>query len=251
VSADDKAVLEESARLLWERRITEGEFLKRTAPRWRAISAGIHRRYRARLPAWVERDDVEQILVLQALHHLPRWRPDGGTTIGSFVTYCATHRTHRQMDKLRGASTSGNSGKNPGRTEITFSRLDGGRDDGAVEDFGTRQAVESLDPVEHIDSERDFEMAMRRCRTVRQAFVAIALRAAGGDVDGAAGILMRNTRMKVECGFLRDDAHAVRVVRDVIEEMLDEIELPEPIAPEVLRAAAEYEEIFGAATGTR
>jgi DNA-directed RNA polymerase specialized sigma24 family protein len=228
VSPLDREGFEEACRLRWEKKITENEFVRRTAPTWRRLSRTIYSAYRSRLPAWAGREDVEQELVLRALRHLPDWRP-GGTTISSFVRFCATHRTKRELDSWRGASTSGNSGKNPGRSEVAFSTLEGNRSDEAREDIGSRQAAEEFDPVEHLDSEAEFGEAMRKCRTVRQAFVAIALRAAGGDVAGAARLLMRNGRMRLECGMLRDEAHAQRVVREVVEELLDLVEVLETV----------------------
>ena len=227
---DEKEVLEQAATLLWTKEIGPDEFLRRTRGVWRTMSAGIYARYRRRLPEWGERDDVDQVLMMNALKYVRRWRFDKGATISTVVGFCCLHRTQRQCDKWRGASTTGNSGKNPGRTETTFSKIDGSRAEEPQEDFGSRQPAPEDDIGELIDSADDFDEALDRCTTTRQALVTIALRATRGDVDAAADLLFRNTRSRSECGLLRDVRHAARVVRSVLEEIEPVVERVSPPA---------------------
>jgi len=229
---ESRAVLEEAAHALRSRKITGDEFLRRTGARWRQTAASIYLRYRAKLPDWVERQDVEQELVMQVLKHVRKWRPERAT-ISAYVLFASIHRTQRVLDGWRGASTNGNSGKNPGHVDVAFSRLDGSSSefsrgrrgiasaDGGP-DFVSRQAAPEVDPIDRIDSEEEFARQLDRCRTVRQALVAIAMRAADGAVERAADLLYRNARARIECGILHEQ-HAVKVVRDVVQELENEV----------------------------
>jgi hypothetical protein len=239
--AEAAKILEEAGHALRAGRITPSDFLVRTGARWRQTAAHLYSRWRRRLPAWVERDDVEQELKLLAVHYVRTWDPgrSRATTLGSYVVWCSIHRTQRKMDHWRGASLNGNSGKNPSRYELAFSRVYDAEDG----DPGTRVPGESEDPIDRIDSGRQFETMMQHCRTVRQALVLMALRATEGAVDRAAHVLWGNFRARLECE-LRSEAHAQGVVRQVIEDVMvlfaerrDDVVLPpdslfEPLAEE-------------------
>jgi DNA-directed RNA polymerase specialized sigma24 family protein len=219
-SKESREILEDAAHALRRRNITADEFLRRTGPRWRATAAGIYARYRAKLPDWVERQDVEQELMMQVLRHVRKWRP-ARASISAYVLFASIHRTQRVLDGWRGASTNGNSGKNPGHVDVAFSRLDGRQEDGG-DDFVERQAAFVTDPIDRIDTEEEFARQLDRCRTVRQALVAIAMRATEGSVERASELLYRNARARVECGILHEQ-HAVKVVRDVLDELENEV----------------------------
>jgi hypothetical protein len=228
VSSEAAKLLDDAAHALRAGTITANEFLKRTGPRWRSTARHLHTRWRRKLPAWVERDDVEQELKILAVEFVRTWDADRSTraSLGSYVMWCAVHRTQRKMDHWRGASLTGNSGKNPGRHELAFSRVY----DPADGDPGTRVPAPEDDPIDRLESGEQFEIILARCQTVRQALVLLALRATDGAVDKAADALWRNFRARLECD-LRSEQHAAEVVRRVIEECESLGEAPADVRP--------------------
>jgi hypothetical protein len=223
---ESNAILEAAGKALRAGEITKNEFVRRTADRWRRTSQHLYSRWRRKLPQWVEREDVEQELVLLALEYVTKWTPGRGASLPSYVLWCSIHRAQRKMDHWRGASLSGNSGKNPGRHELTFSRI--ASPDG--DDPGTRVPGENDDPLDLIESGEEFEVAMARCQTVRQALVMLALRATRGDVERAAWSLHRNFRSRLECD-IESVEHAEEVIREVVEEMSGIFRGTEKVSP--------------------
>ena len=118
---------ERAARALKAKEITADQFLLATRERWRRTARYIHERWRRKLPAWVEPEDVEQELVLLVLLAIRRYsrRRAGKMTLGQYATWGAIHRTQRQIHRWREASLSGNEGRNPSRCEIAFCRAFG------------------------------------------------------------------------------------------------------------------------------
>lgn len=214
MNRDQNDLLDQTGMELRAGTITEDRFVRLNAERWRKTASILFSRWRRRLPAHVEREDVEQELVLLALRYVRSWSPDRGTSLASYVHWCSVHRTQRCMDHWRGASLSGNSGKNPGSPEVEFSRLHGVDD----EPPGNRFPGMSDDPLDRIESGEEFERVLRHCRSVRQALVLLALRATDGSIDKAARALCGNFRAKLECE-IRSDQHARVVVREVFEEL--------------------------------
>lgn len=221
---------EASARALYEGRISEGAFLRETAEKWRQTAHFLFSRWRRKLPAWVEPEDVEQELVLLVLKHVRKWSPErGGMTIGSYVLWCAIHRTQRAMDQWRGARD----GSKPSRSEIAFSRAFAPDADplAKLKASGANALQE-----EAAEAAEVFTSALGGCRTVREALVLLALRRAGGSPALAAALLYGDFAARVECA-LADEGHARRVVAESVSAIAAR-EFPEwPALPEDLFAA--------------
>ena len=219
------AEIDECAMALWGKQITEDAFIRGTAGHWRYCAADIWRRWRRKLPAATEFEDIEQEFLIQVLRHVPEWRPDRGMAIGKFVAWAATKRTQREIHGIRGARIHGNEGKNPGRPETTFSsyaarRAARGARDGRPEDVDPSDLVP-------IHATQDIRAALREILsdaladavTIREAFVMLALQNCDGDPDDAAVALFADFSARVECE-LRDVEHARRIVLGTASEVL-------------------------------
>lgn len=237
----DREILNDVALALRERRITQDAFLRETAAIWRRKAKWLWSRRQRRLPAWVEIDDLVVELQMLALKHVETWDPERAkrASIGSYVMWCTVKRAQRKMDEWRGASTTGNSGKNPSRYEVAFSRAGGGEQEEGG-DLGTRVPDEFRDPVERLESGEEFEAMLRRTQTVRQALVMLAMRACDGAVDKAADALWRNFRSRTECG-IRSPKHARTIVLEAIEQL--ESFCPEPEKSGVLPTIDFFQDI--------
>lgn len=197
--------------------ISGNELLKLTGPKWRRVARDLHHRWRKKLPAWVEPEDVEQELVLQVFEHVNAWDPERGMPVGAFVVWAATHRTQREIHKMRGARLHGNEGQNPGRPERTFSNLQGRRgDDGERMEFDpTSLTPERALQCEAASVEQVLSVAIENARSVRDVLILYALRESGGEPDEAACRIFESFSARVQCG-VRDAGHARSLVRRVI-----------------------------------
>ena len=214
------------------RRIGRDEFLRETHQKWAWHARDLFARYRRKLPAWAEVDDIEQELKLLALQALKKWDPRRATCpIGQFVTWGATRRTHRLLDHWRGASLHGASNKNPSRCEMAFSRVFAVKDG----EGGRRDPLDRLAPVAPaqegaVEATEEFEDVLAECVTVREALVLMALKRAEGSVRRAAELLYGDFGARVECG-LADEAHARRVVGESVSSMAARVVGGEAILP--------------------
>ena len=217
---------ERAARALKAREITADAFLRATRERWRRTARYLHERWRRKLPAWVEPEDVEQELVQLVLLAIGRYsrRRAGKMTIGQYATWGAIHRAQRQIHRWREASLSGNEGKNPSRCEIAFCRAFGPDTD----PFAKAPPAQA-GQCEAVEAGERFEALLAGCETVREALSLTALRRAGGDPTGAARLLFRDFASRVECE-LTSEAQARRVVVESLEAIAER---------EVARAAPE------------
>ena len=214
---EDAESYEAAARALKRGEITPDAFLRATRERWARTARYLHERWRRKLPAWVEPADVEQELVLLVLRAVRRYsrRRAGRMTIGQYATWGAIHRAQRQIHRWRGASLSGNEGRNPSRAEIAFCRAFGPDVDPMAKAppvaAGQDEAVEA--------SER-FEELLAGCETVREALSLTALRRAGGDPRAAARLLFSDYASRVECE-LASEAQARRVVVESLDRIAE------------------------------
>lgn len=217
--------VDEYGMALWGQKITENAFLKATQPHWNRIAVDIWRRWRKKLPAATEFEDVAQEFLMQVLHHVPQWSPDKGMAIGKFLAWAATKRTQREIHKMRGARIHGNEGKNLGRPETTFTAYSARRASRGAKD-GRPEVVDPSDLVP-IHATQDVRAALREILsdalvdavTVREAFVMLALQNSDGDPDDAAAKLFAEFSSRVECE-LRDVEHARRVVCCTAQQVL-------------------------------
>lgn len=209
--------LDEAMLALRDGRSTGDKFLRATGPRWRKIARDLHHRWRKKLPAWVEVEDIEQELVLQVFEHIGEFDPARGMTIGGFVVWAATHRTQREIHKMRGARLHGNEGQNPGRPEKTFSNIRGQRgDDGERMEFDpTSLFPAKAQQFEDASVEQVLSDAIQRAQTVRDVLILYALRESGGEPDEAACRIFESFSARVQCGVL-DAGHARSLVRKAI-----------------------------------
>lgn len=199
-------------------RVAEGEFLRHTAPRWRRIARDLHHRWRKKLPAWVEPEDVEQELVLQVLRAVPCWDAERGLAIGRYVTWAAVHRAQREINRMRGARLHGNEGKNPGRPEATFSSITQRRKRRSADapEFDPADLLPT-EPAqfESADVREMFALAIEGAVTEREVIIFFALRECGGEPDAAALRIFADFPARVQCGA-RDEDHARALVRSAI-----------------------------------
>lgn len=204
---------ERAARALKAKEITADQFLRATRERWRRTARYIHERWRRKLPAWVEPEDVEQELVLLVLLAIRRYnrRRAGRMTLGQYATWGAIHRTQRQIHRWREASLSGNEGRNPSRCEIAFCRAFGPETD----PFAKAPPAEARQ-CEAVEASERFEVLLAGCETVREALSLSALRRAAGDPRAAARLLFSDYATRVECE-LGSEAQARRVVVESLE----------------------------------
>jgi hypothetical protein len=210
---------EAAARARVSGQIGDDEFLRRTARTWRVCTARLWTRWRRKLPPSIGPEDVQQALMVLAVEYAGKCDParlEGGS-YGGYIVWCATRRAQRQIHKWRGARLSGHEGQNPGRPERCFASLHkrGGEDRGYRDDFESRVAAETPDPVEHVDSGRAL---LGRARSVREAVVLLALQRAGGDVEAAGAELWGAHAARVESGA-RSRRHAVRICRSALERL--------------------------------
>src|ERR1019366_303074 len=205
--------------------IAQDVFVRATSPYWRRVALDVYRRWRRKLPSTVEFEDIEQEFTMQVLEHVPHWDPGTGMPISKFVCWAATHRTQREIHKMRGARIHGNEGKNKGRPETTFSAYSAKRASHGARD-GRPEDVDPCDLVP-LYATQDVRAALREVLsdalvdavTVREAFVMLALQNCDGDPDDAAVKLFESFSSRVECE-LRDVEHARRVVLGTVHDVM-------------------------------
>jgi Sigma-70 region 2 len=203
--------------------ISEGEFLRRTRPFWRRIAVQLWRRWRRKLPSWVEIADIRQELQILAIQHLHTWDPGRGLRIGAYVVWVATKRAQRQIHRWRGAKLSGNESRNKSRVEINFTRqyrLSSGQycqlsEDGVEQNVPAR--FESAE--DRIERGEKFDEVMGECRTVAEAVVLLTLRECDGSVQETAAAIWENFRVRVECG-LQEPEQARALVGSVVSRLV-------------------------------
>lgn len=195
-------------------KVTEDEFLRSTRDRWRAIALYLYGRWGRRLPAWVEVEDVQQVLMMESVRFVRSWQPGRGPRLATFVAWSAQNKAKKAMNKWRGALLSGNSGKNPSRFELPFSAVfpDG------EESAGTRVPATAPEQEEAIESGRAFYSALDETHTVREALVLLALRASDGSMVRAAEALYEDFAARVECE-LTSERHARAVVQRMVSRL--------------------------------
>lgn len=202
---------EDACAALYAREIGDAEYVARTRALWRKTARTIFRRWRRKLPAWVEPQDVEQELLLQALAHVRNWQPARTCgTIGQFVMWSAYKRTQRVLHHWRGALLSGNEGKNPSRAEKAFATAFGPDVDPMA-----RAAPARATQDEAREESEAFGAALARAATVREAMALLALRRAEGSAQQAARLLYADYAARVECE-LRSERQALEMVGEAM-----------------------------------
>jgi hypothetical protein len=227
--------------------IDDDEFLRRTWRTWVVVTGRLWRRWRRKLPVDVGPDDVQQALMLEALEYVEKCDPARLTARGSYggyIVWCASRRTTRQIHRWRNARGE----RGPGRFERNFASLTR-RDDDRREDYESRLAGDSPDPVESIEAGRAFREHLGGSSCVREALVLLALQRASGSVDGAAEEIWDSYAARIECGA-RDIRHARRIVRDVLGGLTDAPPAPRP-DDELFEVAAEPEPLWKRALAGR
>ena len=218
---------EAAARARVANQIDDDEFLRRTWRTWVVVTARLWRRWRRKLPTDIGPDDLQQALMLEAIDHVKKCDPSRLTERGSYggyIVWCAARRTQRQIHRWRRAKTE----RGASQYERNFSSLTR-RDDDRREDYESRLAGDSADPVEQIEAERAFRAQLGGSESIREALVLLALQRAAGSVEGAAAEIWDSYAARIECGA-RDVKHAARIVRAVLGGLTDLA--PAPTSPE-------------------
>lgn len=188
-------------------------------PHIRRMAAKQYRDFERRLPAWVEREDVEQELTIQVLKSARAWSPARGGGIGMYVGWGSLRRLRRALNHWRGASLHGRESRNPSRAEIAFCRAFGPD----VDPLAKAPPV-AADQAESADGARVFDALVRGAATTREALVLLALREAGSP-GGAARLIAADHGARLECG-LRDEseARARWMVKRVVRQLATRLE---------------------------
>ena len=208
----------------WRGEATADAFVRATAPHWHRVTVGLWRAWRRKLPESVEFEDVEQTVVMLALAAVRRYDPARGS-IGAYVTWSAQRRAVRAIAEMRGASTHGNAGKNPGAPESSFSKITGRRRQRDPDASAFDPADLAPTPARQVDDlvvDEVFESAIAGALTTREALVLAALRQNRGAPDSAAADLYEEFATRVECEFL-DIEHARREVSRVVERVVGQL----------------------------
>ena len=208
--------------LVREGRDSGNAFFRLARPKLGYIARDIWRGWRRKLPAWVEFEDVAQVLDQQILVYVPRWSPERCERIWDYVIWSAVHRTQRQIHRWRGAKIHGNEGKNESRAELAFSKVF--RNDAQYqEDAGsridailTKAKPVAQEPEAEIDRSAKFDEVLQHAKTIREALVLHALRACDGSILQAAAAIWEDFHARVECG-LTHERQARKAVRETLE----------------------------------
>lgn len=109
------------ARQMWEGKITFAKFWELTASHWRGLAAMLMRRWKA--PEWVEREEIEQELMLGAWIAMTKYDPKRSADPAAYVVWNAVDKAKKKLHKIRGAVLHGNPDSAPGQWEVPFSHL--------------------------------------------------------------------------------------------------------------------------------
>ena len=116
--------MERSAREMWEGKKTFAQFWTDTTAHWQGLASMLMRRWRA--PAWVEREEIEQELMLGAWVAMTKYEPEKDIKRGgpaAFIVWNAVDKAKKKLHKLRGANLHGNADGATGTWEVPFSHL--------------------------------------------------------------------------------------------------------------------------------
>lgn len=223
-----KQEFEEACRALHAGEIGDAEFARRTNEKWRKTGAYLFGRFRRKLErhaAWVEPEDVAQVLAMLALKHVRLYSPARarGKSIGQFVDWTTIHRAQRWIDHARGASLNGNHGKNPSRAETSFAHAYSPETDPLARLAGG----DGRDGEEEMDV---YAEAIGACVEVREVLALGALRRARGETAEAARLLFGNYAARVELG-LRNEGEARQLVCQAFSEVAERVRRAEPAEP--------------------
>ena len=171
-----------------------------------------------KLPAWVEREDVEQELTIQVIKSARKWQPKRGGGIGMYVGWGSLRRLRRVLNKWRGASIHGQESRNPSRVEIAFCRAFGPD----VDPMAKAPPI-AADQVESAEAARAFDAMLQGARTSGEALVLLALRRTDGSVGESARLLYGDAGARLECG-IRSEARARWMVLRTVRQLAARLE---------------------------
>ena len=187
-------------------------------PHIRRMAARQYRDFARKLPAWVEREDVEQELTIQVLRAVRTWSPEKGGGIGMYVGWGSLRRLRRALNHWRGASLHGRESKNPSRAEIAFARAFGPD----VDPMAKAPPI-AADQVESAEAARAFDSMLQGARTSGEALVLLALRRTDGSVGESARLLYGDVGARLECG-IRSEARARWMVLRTVRQLAARLE---------------------------
>lgn len=185
-----------------------------TMPRWRAIAGRLYKDWRTRLPAWVNDEDVLQVMCENVLRYAREYDASRNTSIGWYVVYNVSDKAEKAIHKWRNAVRSGNARAHASRIEMPMSVF-------AEESDETEERGRYLDPMllaqeptQHLsaDAAEFFDAVLAHASTVREALALLALRASGGSLLHAAELLYENPRARLHCE-LGNENEAHRLVK--------------------------------------
>jgi hypothetical protein len=196
-TSEEKDQMERACEALRAGEIGDGAFLRLTGDRWRRTACYLWGHWRRKLPAWVEPEDVEQELLVQAVKYVRKWDPERSRRmpIGVYVVWSAIKRAQREMNGWRGATKHGNSGTFPSRGEVTFSRAFGPD----VDPFARLGSTEATQDEALARAER-LAVALGVAETTAEVVVLRAIWAADGSARGAARLIAEDLAARLEVG---------------------------------------------------
>jgi len=205
-----------------EGRLTFDAFARNTRNEWRAMAASLHRRWK--LGAWIDRQDVEQNLLLAAWLFIPKWDPTRGVSLATFVRWNAIDKAKKIIHRERGAILHGNADSNPSRVEraVDLSLVDQDDEEGrTAKRFAAALAVDA-DQEQNVHKVERIEHAYNACRGSRERAAFVAVLAAEGDAVEAAMLIFNDPDQRLDCR-MNSEEHAVEVVRDSMRAVLKRV----------------------------
>lgn len=186
--------------------ITCNAFFIASRSTWERLAVYLLRRWKA--PAWVERDEVVQELMLAAWGAIWQYDPTRREkTIGQYVEWNAIDKAKKKLHKMRNAKLSGNADANPGRHEKIFSAFA----ETSTEWIDGLVRIEAPQEQAMLDSEA-LDRAQAACATERERLV-IRVLAEHGDLVEAAIQLYEDAGARMTLG-LQGAAETGRFVVD-------------------------------------
>ena len=196
--------------------ITGTELLRRSDSRLKALAESVYRDWYRKMPAWADSEDVYQVMAEHMLDMVSRYDPTRGVSIRRFVVWNLVDKAEKQIHKWRGAALHRAPGKMPSRFERPIAaliRVGSERDE--EEQRASFEATTNAVQHDHAESARFFDDALASAATISEALAILALKASGGSLVRAVGVLYDDADARIECSLM-SEADARRLVKKTL-----------------------------------
>jgi hypothetical protein len=199
--------------------IRDAELLRRCARRIRTLAESVYKDWRKDSPAWVDAEDVYQVMCQHLLTFVRRYEAGKGSSIRGYVVWNIVDKAEKAIHKWRGANLHGASGRAPSRFEVPLSAFDR---DGEDENGGISTLVVTRDEArqeQHAEAMGFFDAALASSTSLPDALSILALKASGGSLVRAVGILYDDPSARLECGLMSEE-DAGRLLRHTLNSLV-------------------------------